>query len=97
MVYRCGPVFDRGQQVVVAEGLAQHPALGESRCQVDVGNGGNIEQSHLTGKIQEKVRLIGDHQVRCDVPVAQQFAGAQGFVNLQLCDRGAAERSAGNC
>jgi len=79
-----GQVFDRGQQVVVAEGLAQHPALGESRCQVDVGNGGNIEQSHLTGKIQEEVRLIGDHQVRCNVPVAQQFAGAQGFVNYNF-------------
>jgi hypothetical protein len=79
-----GQVLDRGQQVLVAEGLAQHPALGESRCQVDVGNGGNIEQSHPAGKIQKKVRLIGDHQVRRDVPVVEQFAGALRFANHNL-------------
>jgi hypothetical protein len=79
-----GQVFDRVQQVVVAEGLAQHPALGELRCQVDVGNGGNIEQPDPAGKVQEKIRLIGDHQVRRDVPVAEQFARAQSFANHYL-------------
>ena len=39
-----GQIIDRGQQVVIAEGLAQHPAFGKSRCQVDVGSGGNIER-----------------------------------------------------
>jgi hypothetical protein len=44
-----GQVFDGSQQVVIAEGLAQDPAIGESRCQVGVRSGGNIEQSYGTG------------------------------------------------
>ena len=77
-------VFDGSQQVVVAEGLAQHPAIGESRCQVGVRSGGNIEQSHGTGKIQKKLRLIGDQQIRTNFPLAQQFTGAQCFANYNF-------------
>jgi hypothetical protein len=72
-----GQVFDRGQQVVVTEGLAQHPASGKLRCQLGVGSGGHIEHRHGTGEIQKNVRLIGDHQIRRNVPVSQKFTRAQ--------------------
>jgi hypothetical protein len=65
-----GKFLYRGQQVFVTEGLAQDPAFRESRCQIDVGGGGNIQQPHFIGEIQEKVRLVGDHKIRRHLAVA---------------------------